>query len=99
MTKRNLAKSFRRKPAPPPEPKATGRYFRADPCPACGGSGRVVAPWLRGVWHINYRYQDCNETCGPYLEADAVRRMVEHDDRTCMVTLIGPDGQIYTVPK
>jgi len=96
MTKRNLAKSFRRKPAPPPEPKPTGRYFWTDPCSACGGSGRVVSGHRDG-WYVDYHYQDGHETCGPYTKAEAVRLVVEHDDRTSRPTLIAPDGQIYEV--
>jgi len=94
MTKRNLAKSFRRKPAPPPEPLPTGRYFWTDPCPACRGSGRVTPGRVDG-WYVDYHYQDGHETCGPYAKALAVE-MVRTSDRVS-ATLIGPDGQIYGV--
>ncbi len=75
----------------------TGRYFFYHNCQHCQGEGRV-ADTGDGSWYIYYRYQSDSEQSGPLTRAEAIKRM-QDKDTSVMMTLIGPDGLVYTLEE
>ncbi len=74
--------------------KKTDRMFFIKKCPMCMGEGTVPDDNCKG-WYVHYQYQDCNEQSGPHLQAEAFERYFGNKDKSCMMTLIGPDGHVY----
>lgn len=87
---------FRRK-TPLPEPVPTKKWFYTDKCRCCGGTGYQVPVNLKG-WFVDYNYQDGHEVSGPMTKEEAIKTCLEHRDPSSSWTLIGSDGQIYTLP-
>lgn len=81
-----------------PTPKPTGRYRFTNPCRWCRGTGCVPAS-LNG-WFVGHQDRDGFETEGPFRsEADAVAAFLRYRGMPLSVTLIGPDGQEYTLEE
>lgn len=81
----------------PVEPVGTGRFRFTDKCPFCDGRGSFTPCRPLGGWFIEYHYQDGHEMSGPMTKEEAIGRYLTLDQGRDNATLIGDEGQIYTI--
>ncbi len=78
-----------------PDIKRTDRQYCTKQCEHCKGTGRE--PQSLDGWYIDYHYQDGHDMCGPYDRDEAIRLYTMPEKQCANLTLIGPDGMVYTI--